>query len=345
MSGGVDSSVAAHLLKEQGHEVFGVFMWKGKFTDGCGGGNATCCGEADALDACRVADALGIPFDVLNLETEFAELIDFFCSEYNRGRTPNPCILCNERFKFGKLFDYARKLGATHVATGHYARIEHTAGRHQLLRGVDTNKDQSYVLFALKQDQLAHAIFPDGRLTKPEIRAIAARLNLPVKDKPESQEICFVPDDDYGGLLRRRTPDQVRPGPVKDLDGNVLGEHPGIQFFTIGQRHGLRIAFGKPVYVVRLDAETNAVIVGPNEALMRSELEVSSVNWMIDEPAEPIRGEAKIRYRQPALPATVHPLPGGRARIVFDQPARAVAPGQAAVFYQGDAVVGGGWIE
>ena len=344
MSGGVDSSVAAWLLKEQGHDVAGFFMWKRTFSKKCEAA-AACCSQADADDAARVAEAIGIPFHVVNFEREFAALIDFFCREYSAGRTPNPCILCNDWLKFGKLFDYADRIGAGHVATGHYARVEHRGGRHLLLRGLDANKDQSYVLFSLGQQQLARAIFPDGALTKPEIRRLAASLNLPVKDKPESQEICFVPDDDYGAFIRDRTPDAVKPGPVLDLDGAVLGEHPGIQFFTIGQRHGLRIAFGKPMYVVRLDAARNAVIVGPDSALLRRELVVSPVNWIIVPPASPIRADVKIRYKQPAQPASVEPLPDGRARVVFDSPVRAVAPGQAGVFYVGEVVAGGGWIE
>jgi tRNA-specific 2-thiouridylase len=344
MSGGVDSSVAAHLLKQQDHDVAGLFMWKGRHADG-GAGSRTCCGEADSLDACRVADALEIPFEIINFEKDFGRLIDYFCSEYNAGRTPNPCIQCNLWLKFGKLREYADKIGADYIATGHYARVEHRDGRHLLLRGADATKDQSYVLFSLTQDQLARAIFPNGAMTKAEIRRIAADLDLPVKDKPESQEICFVPDDDYGRFLRERTPNEVRPGPVADLDGNVVGEHPGIQFFTIGQRHGLRIAFGKPMYVVRLEPETNTVVMGPDEALMKRELTVSRVNWHIESPSGPIGVTAKIRYRHRPRPATVHPLPDGRARVVFDEPVRAVTPGQAAVFYQGDVVAGGGWIE
>ncbi len=344
MSGGVDSSVAAHLLKQQGHDVAGVFMWKGRHTGG-GTGSRTCCGEADSLDACRVADALDIPFEILNFEAEFGRLIDYFCSEYNAARTPNPCIMCNQWLKFGRLVDHADKIGADCIATGHYARIEHRDGRHLLLRGVDVSKDQSYVLFCLTQEQLARAIFPNGAMTKSEIRRIAAELDLPVKDKPESQEICFIPDDDYGRFLHERMPEAARPGPVVDLNGNVLGEHPGIQFFTIGQRHGLRIALGKPMYVVRLEPETSTVVMGPNEALMRRALAVSKVNWSIEPPLEPIRVTAKIRYRQRPAPAVVHPLSATCAKVVFDEPTRAVTPGQAAVFYQGPAVAGGGWID
>jgi len=343
MSGGVDSSVAAHLLKQEGHEVIGLFMWRGKHTDA--GGSRTCCGKEDSLDARRVAHALEIHFEALDFETEFDELIDYFCREYNAGRTPNPCIVCNRILKFGRLLEYADRVGAGCIATGHYARIEHRDGRHLLLRGADRRKDQSYVLFDLEQEQLGRAIFPNGALTKKEIRNIASELNLPVKDKPESQEICFVPDDDYGRFLRERTPESIMPGPLKDMEGNVIGEHPGIQFFTIGQRRGVRIAFGEPMYVVRLEPETNIVVVGPNEALMKNEMTVSSVNWIVSAPSRPIRVDAKIRYREEPRPAVVHPLPEGRARVVFDQPERAITPGQAAVFYQGDVVVGGGWID
>jgi len=335
LSGGVDSAVAAYLLKESGHEVAGLFMSKGKYSPA---------GD-ESLDARRAAEALGLPLEVVDLEAEFGELIGYFCREYNAGRTPNPCCVCNARLKFGKLLEYADRTGARSIATGHYARVEHRCERYLLLRGCDESKDQSYALFCLTQDQLARAIFPNGGMTKQQIRKIAADLDLPVKDRPESQEICFIPHDDYGRFLRENIPESIKPGPVKDLQGNVVGEHPGIQFFTIGQRRGVRIAFGEPMYVVRLEAETNTVIVGPNEALMKTELTVSSVNWIAAPPSEPIRVEAKIRYREQPVPAVVHPLPHDRARVVFDRPERAVTPGQAAVFYHGEVVAGGGWID
>jgi len=355
MSGGVDSSVAAHLLKQQGRDVTGVFFWKPTYADYCEGA-ASCCSPADAHDAARVAEMLGIDFHVINVAAEFEHLIDLFCREYDAGRTPNPCTVCNPTIKFAKLIEFADRIGAEQVATGHYARTEHRGGRGDhsgrgdrnghsvLLRAADPAKDQSYVLFALTQDQLARTVFPCGGMSKPDIRRLAAELRLPVHDKPDSQEICFVPDNDYRRLLRERIPDSIKPGPVCGLDGAVLGEHPGVQLFTIGQRHGLRIAFGKPMYVVRLDRDTNTVIVGPDSALMRRELTVSQVNWLAEPPAEPFRAQVKIRYMQPARPATVTPM-DGKAQIEFDEPVRAVAPGQAGVFYDDEMLLGGGWIE
>ena len=344
MSGGVDSSVAAYLLKQQGRDVTGIFLWKPTYSDYCEGA-ASCCSPADAHDAALVAEALGIDFHVVNADAEFENLIDLFCREYDAGRTPNPCTVCNPTIKFAKLIEFADRIGAEQVATGHYARTGIRDGRSVLLRAADPAKDQSYVLFGLTQAQLSRTVFPCGGMSKPDIRRLAGELRLPVHDKPDSQEICFVPDNDYRRLLRERIPGSIKPGPVCGLDGAVLGEHPGVQLFTIGQRHGLRIAFGKPMYVVRLDRDTNTVVVGPDSALMRRELTVSHVNWQIDPPAGPFRAHVKIRYTQPARPATVEPLDGARARIEFDEPVRAVAPGQAAVFYDDEMLLGGGWIE
>ena len=344
MSGGVDSSVAAHLLKQQGREVTGVFFWKPTYAGYCEGA-ASCCSPADAHDAARVADANGIDFHVVNVAAEFEHLIDLFCREYDAGRTPNPCTVCNPTIKFARLIEFADRIGAEQVATGHYARTEIRGDRPMLLRAADPAKDQSYALFALTQAQLARTVFPCGGMAKPDIRRLAADLRLPVHDKPDSQEICFVPDNDYRRLLRERIPDSIKPGLVCGLDGAVLGEHPGVQLFTIGQRHGLRIAFGKPMYVVRLDRDTNTVVVGPDSALMRRELTVSHVNWLTAPPAGPFRASVKIRYTQPARPAMVTPLDAGKARIEFDEPVRAVAPGQAGVFYDDEVLIGGGWID
>ena len=342
MSGGVDSSVAAAALAQQGFEVIGLFMRTGVEASGA----RSCCSVADAHDARRVADTLGIAFYALNFQEQFRELIDFFCAEYDRGRTPNPCILCNQQLKFGRLLQYARQIEAEYVATGHYARVVAEGGRFVLKRALREEKDQSYVLFPLTQEQLSQTLLPVGERTKAEIRQEAARLGLGVKDKPESQEICFVPDDDYGRLLRERMPERVRPGPIVDTQGNVLGEHPGVQLFTVGQRRGLGIALGSPRYVVEIRRESNTLVIGADEDLLRHEMTVSEVNWVaLAEPPEPVAAQVQIRYNHRPVPATVYPQGAERARVQFERPVRAVTPGQAAVFYDGDTVLGGGWID
>jgi len=345
MSGGVDSSVAALLLKEQGYEVIGLHMRLGDGSAADGPRKPVCCSAADAQDARRVAHALGIPFHVLNFRDEFQSLIRHFCCEYDRGRTPNPCIVCNQQLKFGKLLWYADALGAAWLATGHYARVEPAAGRRRLLRGVDPAKDQAYALFALSQQQLSRALFPLGSLRKEEVRRLAAEHDLKVMHKAESQDICFVPPGGYGELLRQRLPGRVRPGPVVDSAGRRLGTHPGVQLFTIGQRRGLGIALGQRRYVVALRRDTNTVVLGSSDELMRTKLIAEHVHWLsIDTPKTPLAAQVQIRYKHKSVPATIVPLPDGRARVAFDQPVRAITPGQAAVFYQGDVVLGGGWI-
>ncbi|MBM4044503.1 MAG: tRNA 2-thiouridine(34) synthase MnmA, partial [Planctomycetes bacterium] len=302
MSGGVDSSVAAHLLREQGYEVIGLFMRMGVSAEAPDAPTGrTCCSAADAFDARRVAASLGIPFYVLNFEQQFRAIMDYFCAEYGRGRTPNPCIRCNEWLKFGRLLEFAKSLDAPFVATGHYARVERVAvgaihesplptgdaprlgrvgERFVLKKGLDPSKDQSYVLFPLKQPQLASALFPVGSLTKKQVREIARKLDLRVKDKPDSQEICFVPDDNYRRLILERSGQPLRPGLIKDTTGKVLGQHPGIQFFTIGQRRGLGIATGKRRYVVRIDPVENVVIVGSYADALKREFIASDLNWI-----------------------------------------------------------------
>jgi len=345
MSGGVDSSVSAVLLKEQGYEVIGLHMRTGIETPDSEHGKPTCCSLADADDARNVAAAFDIPFYVLNFEKEFRSVIDYFCREYDHARTPNPCIMCNQELKFGKLLWYADVCDAAWIATGHYARVEHTAERHRLLRGVDSSKDQAYALFSLTQERLARALFPLGSLQKTEIRQIALERNLKVKHKRESQEICFVPDHDHGRLLRELLGDRMQPGPVVDTEGNHLGTHGGVQLFTIGQRRGLGIAVGEPRYVVDLRRKTNTVVLGSNDDLMRTELVAEGVNWSsIEPPGEPLEGQVQIRYKHKGAPATIEPLDGDRVRVLFKTPVRAITPGQAAVFYQGDLVLGGGWI-
>lgn len=346
MSGGVDSSVAAYLLKEAGYEVVGLFMRLGRWSAGREPSPRSCCTTADAADARRVAEKIGIRLYTLNFQPDFDRIVDYFCSEYARGRTPNPCIICNRDLKFGRLAEFARQLDAEVIATGHYARLEHTPEGVRLRRGVDASKDQSYVLFAVRGDRLAQARLPLGHLRKSEIRAIAHKVGLPVKDKPDSQEICFVPDGDYGEVIRRHSRHPPQPGKLVLSDGTEVGTHPGIEFFTIGQRRGLGVALGWPAYVVKIDPATRTVVLGRKEELYRSEMYVGGVNWLVDPPPErEFHAEVQIRATHRAAPAEVVPLEDGRAWVVFDQPQLAVTPGQAAVFYQGDLVLGGGWIE
>ena len=345
MSGGIDSSVSAALLIEEGWEAAGVFMRHGVAPSPSGRpGKQGCCSLDDAWDARRVADKLGIPFYVLNFEREFDRIVTYFVDEYDRGATPNPCIRCNRDLKFGRLLDYADSIGAERVATGHYARVGERDGRPTLRRGVDGRKDQSYVLFPLTRSQLSRCVFPVGGLTKPQVRDVARKLDLRIADKPESQEICFVPDNDHRTLLKERLGDRVRPGEFVSPEGEVVGTHAGHQLFTIGQRKGLGVALGRPVYVVSIDPGTNRVVLGDDEDLQSREFAVDEVNWIAEVPLEPVRAEVKIRYNGPAADAVVHPRGSGAASVVFDEPQRAITPGQAAVFYRGDEVLGGGWI-
>jgi tRNA-uridine 2-sulfurtransferase len=345
MSGGVDSSVAAVLLKDQGYDVLGLFMRTGAIAVDEERRARTCCSVADALDARSVADRLDIPFYVLDFEREFARIEDYFADEYLAGRTPNPCVMCNIWLKFGKLWAYGKQVGADFVATGHYARIlPSDDGAMRVARAVDRTKDQSYVLFGLRRELLAHVLFPVGGFTKPEIRAIARDHGLPVHDKPDSQEICFVPDDDYLTFVRDRRPDRQSKGPIVDEQGQVLGEHSGIEGFTIGQRRGLGIAFGVPRYVVQIEPLTRAVTVGRRESLDKIGLTATRFNWQGREPVGPVACLAQIRAQHRAVPATVEPGPDGTARVLFEAPQSAVTPGQVVTVYEGDLVLGGGWI-
>ena len=358
MSGGVDSSVAAALLKEQGHEVVGCFMRLGspkgvEEAESCapnkkvGGHKQGCCSVNDAADARRVADRLGIPLYVLNFERDFSRVIDYFVGEYDAGRTPNPCVRCNDWLKFGRLDDYAHAIGADYVASGHYARVEHTPDGPRLLRGVDKSKDQSYVLFGAAEDRLARTLLPIGDYPKSRIREMAEAYDLPVYNKPDSQEICFVPDGDYAGLVARRGRGTQR-GHIVDTRGNALGEHEGFQRYTIGQRRGLRIATGRPTYVVGTEPATNRVIVGDREALLSDELIADGANFLTPEAAgafDGIKCDAKIRYNADPEPATLYRTGDDTFQVVFDAPQSAVAPGQAVVCYAGDLVLAGGWIK
>lgn len=349
MSGGVDSSVAAHFLVKDGYDVIGLFMRLGDFSDEtlADRENQGCCSVTDSFDARSVADTIGIPFYVLNFEKEFEKIVDYFCAEYISGRTPNPCIVCNQKLKFGKLIDFANALDADIVATGHYARVSKVNGRYILKKGIDTSKDQSYVLAHLNQGQLSKAIFPLGEIKKEEVRAIAKELDLKIMDKPESQEICFIPDNDYKNFIKKRAKSEIKPGILKDTQGNILGEHQGIPFFTIGQRRGLKIAFGKPMYVVDINKENNEITIGTLDDLHTSELIAVNLNWVsIESLKNPIKALAKIRYSHTPVLATVYPL-NDSVRVIVDKPLTAVTPGQAVVFYDidnNDTVIGAGWI-
>lgn len=348
MSGGVDSSVAAALLHEQGYEVVGVTLqlW-GK--DVCtSSGTRLCCSIRDTMDAKAVAKRLGIRHDVLELAEAFrTNVIDYFVESYREGLTPNPCIACNTYMKFGSLLEYADQLEAPWIATGHYARSGHDAvqGRYTLKRAVAGEKDQSYVLFNLTQPQLSHARFPIGALTKPAVREIARSLGLVTAEKPDSQDVCFVRDRNKNGFLRRELHVGDDPGPITDREGRVLGTHQGLLGYTIGQREGLGIAAGKPLYVVAMDQPQNRLIVGSREDLLGRALAAERVNWVsIHPPTQPLRAWAKIRSRHDAAAAWVSPHGEGNVRVEFDEPQSAITPGQAVVFYDGDVVLGGGWI-
>ncbi|MCH9035122.1 MAG: tRNA 2-thiouridine(34) synthase MnmA [Planctomycetes bacterium] len=388
MSGGVDSSVAACLLKERGYEVLGLFMRVGVEeptpsgkTDEKSSGRAHqgCCSASDAADARFVAGMLDVPFYALNFKDDFDHLIDYFADEYVRGRTPNPCVVCNTSLKFGKIVDYADAVGAKYIATGHYARIKQQNGQAVLARGVDHAKDQSYVLFGIDRKLLDRVLFPVGELTKDEVRKIAARLELPNRDKPDSVEICFVPDRNYARVVRERRPEAFAEGDVLDQSGEVIGRHKGIAHYTVGQRRGLGIAAGTPIYVTSLNSATNTVTMGDDQVLFADALEADRVNYMLaDKPTAPFRALVKIRYLHKATPATVIPLDHSapsqtapeprasaraanrtedcqpiendhtirsRVRVEFDEPQRAITPGQAVVFYDDDVVIGGGWID
>jgi len=346
MSGGVDSSVAAYLLREQGYDVIGLFMRTGAHSEDEERRSKTCCSATDAVDARNVADRLDIPFYSLDFEREFARIMDQFADEYAAGRTPNPCVMCNIWLKFGKLWAYGKQVGADFVATGHYARTAIAAdGTTRVARALDRSKDQSYVLFGLRPELLPRVLFPVGGFPKAEIREIAKANGLPVHDKPDSQEICFVPSDDYLGFVRERRPGLETSGSMIDETGRVLREHDGIEAFTIGQRRGLGVAVGEPRFVVQIEPITKTVTIGPRAALEKTGLEASRVNWQGPEPSGPVACRAQIRARHQAEAATVTPLPDGRVRVIFDAPVSAITPGQVVAFYQDDLVLGGGWID
>jgi len=347
MSGGVDSSATAALLIEQGYEVVGVTLklWP---QDCVSRAEDKCCGPQAVSDARSVCANLGIRYYLIDEAEDFQKhVIQYFADEYKAGRTPNPCVMCNEHLKFGRLIERADQLGADKIATGHFARVEQdeTTGRYLLKRGRDERKDQTYFLFSLRQDQLSRALFPLGEKTKDGTRDVARHCNLKTADKEESMEICFVPDNDYGGFLEKAGLAEKHRGEIVDLQGRVLGHHDGIEFYTIGQRKGLGISAPNPLYVLELNAEENRVVVGPVENLESDTFTVERCNWIpYDELTAPIEATTRIRYNHSGTMATVEPGESGRATVHLHEPQRAIAPGQACVFYQDDLVMGGGWI-
>lgn len=355
MSGGVDSSAAAVLLRNAGYDVIGLFMRSGATEEVCETSTSLlpvldvkphkqgCCSAVDAMDARRVADVLDIPFHALNFQDAFGRIKDYFADEYLAGRTPNPCVRCNNWLKFGRLWDFARQVGATKIASGHYARIVETDEGPRLARGADRSKDQSYVLFGLERELLPHVLFPLGHLTKATIRDLARETGLRVADKPDSQEICFVPDNDYAGFLKRHRGEFDTAGELVDSAGKVLGRHGGYEQFTIGQRRGLGVAFGAPRFVVRIEPETKRVVIGTKEELGRDRLSAAEANWFVSPPEGEFRCAAQIRYQhEPA--GCVARAAGDGFEVVFDEPQLGVAPGQACLLYDGELVIGGGWI-
>lgn len=347
MSGGVDSSVAAYLLKKQGYDVIGVTMklWQGdkEYEEKEGG----CCSLSSVDDARRVCEKLDIPFYVLNFKDSFKEnVIKYFVQEYIDGKTPNPCIACNKHLKFDELLRKARGIGAEYVATGHYAKIEERDGRHLLIRSYDDRKDQTYALYNFTQDQLAHTLMPCGEFTKDKIREIAKEIGLAVHNKKDSEEICFIPDNNHGRFIKEERPKEVKPGNFVDSKGNILGQHKGIVYYTIGQRKGLGIALGKPVFVTAIRPKTNEVVLGSEEAIFKTDLIAKDINFI---PFDELKGDmdvqAKVRYAAKPADAVISPLPNGKVKVSFKDKQRAITKGQSVVFYDGEVVVGGGIIE
>lgn len=350
MSGGVDSSVAAAILLQQGYEVIGVTLqiWQ-DLDEEAKRSEGGCCSLSAVDDARRVANKLGIPYYVLNFKDIFNKtVIEYFKEEYFKGRTPNPCIACNRHVKWQAMLDKAVSMGIDYIATGHYAKVEQDpgSGRYILRKSVTDKKDQTYALYNLTQDQLSRTLMPVGDYSKERIREIAKELGLGVASKPDSQEICFISDNDYGKFLSENTDKKIVPGKFTDTKGNVLGTHKGLVHYTVGQRKGLGIAFGKPMFVVALDVENNRVILGDNEEVFSHSLTASDLNFIsIEKPVDGMKANAKIRYSAKEAPATIRVIDGQKVRVEFDEPQRAITPGQSVVFYHGDIVVGGGTID
>jgi tRNA-specific 2-thiouridylase len=345
MSGGVDSSLAAFLLGERGYDVIGATMslWRGKGQENSPG----CSASSHVEEAQQVAQQFGIKFQVFHLEEEFEkEIVQYFCREYGTGRTPNPCVLCNRKIKFGVLLEKTRELGADYLATGHYARLEldERTGRSILKKGVDKSKDQSYVLFSLSQSQFQRSLFPLGEYRKEDVRKKAQQLGLRVHDKAESQEVCFIEDNSYHPFLAARLKGSIMPGPIMDRTGHVMGMHKGIPFYTIGQRRGLGLAKGVPLYVIGIDAQKNAVIVGNKDDILADTFTVRVLNWIIPQ-EKTFSAQVKIRYNHPGSEAVITSKEEDEVEVKFNVPQKAITPGQAAVFYDKERVIGGGWIE
>jgi tRNA-specific 2-thiouridylase len=361
MSGGVDSSVAAHLLLEQGHEPIGVFMRHGEesvescdvddgspllpLLQGRADHKQGCCSASDAADARRVAGELGIPFYALNLQSDFRQIVDYFVDEYSRGRTPNPCVMCNNWIKFGRLFDYADSVGAEFVATGHYAQLlENETSEPELRRGVDQTKDQSYVLFGIQRHLLKRIMLPVGGYQKQEIRALASQLDMRIADKRDSQEICFVSSGHHAEFVRQRRGGEGMQGEIVTTAGDVVGNHDGIERYTVGQRRGLGVALGEPRFVVRIESESKRVVIGSHDELARHQLQADRLNWLTDPPAGKFACLAQIRYNSRPQSAEAEVLDNGQLQVILESAGFGVAPGQAVVLYQDQRVLGGGWI-
>jgi tRNA-uridine 2-sulfurtransferase len=346
MSGGVDSGVSALLLREKGFDVVGLFMASGiEGPDPTACRSRTCCSEGDAEDARATAAAIGVPFYAVNCKPQFRALADSFVEEYLAGRTPNPCVRCNTRIKFGHLLDFAGKIGAEAIATGHYARIRKEGDAHFLRRGADAAKDQSYFLFELRPPVLARILFPVGDMRKAEVREAARRAGLPVRDKPDSQDICFAGRGGYADFVEREAAGRIRPGEIVDSTGRLLGRHEGVHLFTVGQRRGLRVPSSRPLFVLRIEPAEARVVAGFEEELLAREVSVAETTWREEPPAgRGLEADVQVRYRQRPFPAVVRGAGPGRALVVPANPLKGATPGQAAVFYRGDEVLGGGWI-
>ncbi len=345
MSGGVDSSVAALLLARAGHPLVGLFMRNGVKVRESEAARKSCCSAGDARDARMVAAELGIPFQAVDLQEEFGAIIGYFLAEYARGRTPNPCAVCNRDLKMGRLVELADELGCAGVATGHYAQIDVVGGRVVLRRGVDATKDQSYQLFAVPERELARTVLPLGAMQKREVRAIAAEAGLRTSHKKDSQEVCFIPSNDYRNLLRERGV-ELHPGTLVDTSGRLLGTHPGTEHFTIGQRRGHGVSSGDPLYVVEILPAQGVVVLGSQAECRARSMRVEDPNWIgIDAPVRELHCLVQHRYRGQPAPATLRCIADGGVEVCFDEPELAVTPGQGAAFYDGDRLLGGGWIE
>ncbi|HEY4544594.1 MAG TPA: tRNA 2-thiouridine(34) synthase MnmA [Tissierellaceae bacterium] len=349
MSGGVDSSVAAYILQQQGYEVIGVTLVQTPHDEVFDEDQGGCCSISSVFDAKKVASDLNIPHYVINFRGIFErKVVNYFIDEYLEGKTPNPCLMCNKYVRFDKFLDKAKELGADYLATGHYARVEYDeeTGRYLLLKSEDDKKDQTYFLHQIKQEQLSQTMFPLGGYKKEEIREIAEKLGMVIHDKPDSEEICFIPDNDHGGYIKRMVPDKVVPGNFIDSKGNILGQHKGIVYYTVGQRKGLGVALGRRVFVQSINPDTNEIVLGDDRALYKNALVAKDLNFIsIDKLDSKMEVTTKIRHTNKESNAVIYPIDNDRVKVEFETPQRAIAKGQGVIFYNGDVVVGGGIIE